>query len=426
MISYNDQSIIAGFIKELLHSFNLPTFKVAKKDHFLNENDFYLYNNKIRRPKTFIKDGPITDESFREDFSYKYNYNRPIPNLVKNLEIRNNTYDSYTHNYLGNYLRFIRDYKNINLMQLYNCFSNEMPNYLDIKGTSLKSVPFEFNSEDKSYKIYMVPVKLFEKYSIYIDSDFGVEVTCGFYDKTQYNPFASSTIDNMGAFYNSTYMRKKQASFSTAIEFNSLLKDNLTNLEDSVLKTLMDNEGALKLFIKIPFSNNSSIVVLESTNSVSNNWVLDSSHSIVWNTSVVNCEDKDKDDIPLVSKSQLLTINSGVSHPFSDRLIEYLVDNVITSDDDISDNIKRIQQKLFRRHRENKNKVGIEYIDKDGIWNSSYKNILYEVAKQEKLTDRTYDILGYVDKDVEQVLGEDIDIYNFSETKSKYDKERGK
>ena len=46
----------------------------------------------------------------------------------------------------------------------------------------------------------------------------------------------------------------------------------------------------------------------------------------------------------LVTPLQLLSQNTGISYPFADRLIEYLVGNAVTSVDDIPDNIKRAKK----------------------------------------------------------------------------------
>ena len=44
-----------------------------------------------------------------------------------------------------------------------------------------------------------------------------------------------------------------------------------------------------------------------------------------------------------ITTLQLLKANTGISYPFSDKLIGYLVNNTITPSDSIPDNIKRVQ-----------------------------------------------------------------------------------
>ena len=113
MLKYNDDNIYGGYIKQLLASFNLPQCPIGNKDftqsiHYIEGNSLYFYNS---------VDGTTTRVS-------SYKENDKIENITKNLEIRNNLYDSYTHEYLGDYLRYVRDYKGLDLMSMYNCFSN--------------------------------------------------------------------------------------------------------------------------------------------------------------------------------------------------------------------------------------------------------------------------------------------------------------
>jgi hypothetical protein len=112
-----------------------------------------------------------------------YSYGQKILNYTKNLQIQNTIYDSYTHEYLGDYLRFQRDFANINLMPLYNCFSNRACPNLDLSfqvGTPGNTYNVKFKTdqsfETALYKYYMVPVKFFKNYTIAIDSESSVEV----------------------------------------------------------------------------------------------------------------------------------------------------------------------------------------------------------------------------------------------------------
>jgi hypothetical protein len=150
MKKFNNSDLFTGYLKQLLHDFNLPKIKVYTKQH----EDYFKkhgvespeilstlelsFNNTNQNVRYFpyIKDGEIQEyvnnkwQNIRENelnpvALYKYTYGDKILNYTKNLKINSNTYDSYTHEYLGDYLRFHRDFLNLNLMPLYNCFSNK-------------------------------------------------------------------------------------------------------------------------------------------------------------------------------------------------------------------------------------------------------------------------------------------------------------
>lgn len=119
-----------------------------------------------------------------------YIYNRHEINHSTTLPVTNNEYDSQTHEYLGNYLRFLRDYNKLDLMSLYNCFSNNICPELDIAigvkhGVNNEGAEYtaKFRSDSDLYKIYMIPVKMFKTYTIALDSATDIEMFCGIYGK---------------------------------------------------------------------------------------------------------------------------------------------------------------------------------------------------------------------------------------------------
>ena len=102
--NFEDNNIVIGHIKELLHSFNLPMIPVYTDNTVLYEGRTYIKDNKIVK---------WTGSEFK--FLDEYIYNYPTINLTKRLEMNSAIYDNYTHEYLGDYLRFIRDYHNVDL-----------------------------------------------------------------------------------------------------------------------------------------------------------------------------------------------------------------------------------------------------------------------------------------------------------------------
>ena len=312
MQKFNSTDLFTGYLKQLLAEFNLPKIKVYKtkyQDYYNQYNkehpeiletvtveDGKKYPNNLKYIP-YIKDGqlkeyidgawlPLSCKKKNEAHRiHLYSYGQKILNYTKNLKIKNNVYDSYTHEYLGDYLRFKRDFLNIDLMPLYNCFSNRACEKLDLTWTTSTNIEgntataentnpelieqanskldkitttFSFNSTDPRYKIYMVPVKLFEQYTIAIDSDHPIEFCCGIYGSYQNKREKFKRLAPL------TYYKVSTSQFSKPFLYDKLLQENLAQvLSNDSKMDLLQYETDLKLFIKIPASNTSTIVVLE-------------------------------------------------------------------------------------------------------------------------------------------------------------------
>ena len=279
---------------------------------------------------------------------------------------------------------------------------------------------------------------MFQNYTIAIESTAPVEIVCDLYGDNHEINIEDAVRDKLLRL---TYKKFNSLRFNTPVVYDKLFDIKVGDLNSRVADdNLFSGHPNLYMFIKLPFRNNSSIVILEGSYSGANDFTLPSPFSLQSNNySEFNFNrdevgSKEFSNMSGISKLQLLAVNSGTSHPFSDRLVEYLVDNVITSADTIPDNITRIQKILndnYEKSRESEFEINIPGIKFEdmlylGIWNDRYKETLYSFAKYKGLLNVTYDVLGYCDKDVEKALGKDIDIYNNSETKSKYDEEKRK
>lgn len=350
----------------------------------------------------FGNDHKNTHEKFSNIYTPKgYVYNLKVPNYTKNLKITNNAYDSYTHEYLGDFLRFHRDYLNINLMPLYNCFSESPCPNIDVSitvlpdtidedtGETIKGYSAEFKTEDTRYKIYMVPIKLFQQYTIAIDCEDAVEMCCGLYGQYQYDDKYNVLMHDTYACYN--YMQ-----FNKPVLFDKpLLLGKYTAPFDSL--ELAQHEDDLKLFIKLPASNNSSITILEGNYLDYNDTILTVDGKRKTNHSVINFDgDYEHVSQQLKTPLQLLKMNTQTSYPFADRLVEYLTGNAITAADSISDNIERAKFAVS-------NNISMP-LTVDGIWDNLMQVEFYNyINRYHNKNNINHDILGYVDKDVEKL-----------------------
>ena len=443
MLEFNNNHIITGYIKQLLADFNLPKYRV-----YTREFAEYFAKNGVESPEIiatvvsgdhiksipYIKDDKIqyyvkSSETGKgnwitgnilknyskirdkakdiNSYNTKYLYNIRERNFTKNLQIKNNYYDTYTHNYLGDYLRFLRDYNDINLMSLYNCFNNNIVQNLNLKidvnettDSVTKQWQAVFSTDATDYRIYMIPVKLFKEYTIAIDSINSVEICCAVYDKYL------DARTRYASLPEKTYQYYSSLTFSSPIVYTKI-KDLISYAEESDLANVEQN---LVMFLKVSKNTDSSIVILEGNYAAYNQSILVDattepeserrSIKILKNKAVINLADANQSsevDInsrldKLISPLQLLSINTGKSYPFADRLIEYLVGNVITPIDENNDNVKRVQTVMQA------NGAKFEQL---GFWDNLIRAYAYAYASEKD--DKTFtDCLGYIDKDIEK------------------------
>lgn len=461
MFKYNNTHIFTGYLKQLLSSVNIPTCKIYTKEFAryaeqhngeedprviesfdtLSEDRLavrinYLIGNELYN---YLYDNYETGTGFDISSAYWkkvstlfYSSNKCIPGLTKTLYSPGHTYDKVTHEYLGDYLRFVRDYYDVNLMSLYNCFNNDICNNLFYRfvlnsGSSNKAT-ITFDSQDSNYKIYAIPVKLFENYTIAIDCNQGVEMFCGLYNNKinasdKFTDLAVRTYRKISkAIFKQPYLfdglSVKYWSYENDMAINDAGQVNLLNNEKVTRHDIINYEQDLKLFVRVPTSCKSSIVILEgdyrhfndfryipksnsslNTNTHSETWHFKHSDSSddssfyylpnknknvlheVWkyeqNHSIVNFGNKNdkikvdinSDSFKPIGKIQLLAFNTGESYPFSDRLIEYLSGSAISPTDEIPDNIKRVQSTM----KQNKHRFKI-----DGLWENKMQKIAYD------------------------------------------------
>ena len=95
---------------------------------------------------------------------------------------------------------------------------------------------------------------------------------------------------------------------------------------------------------------------------------------------------------------------------FDDKLIEFLLLNVIHSDDSITDNIERIQTYATSYECQKLNGSYLEYTPIKGVWDNNLRIFLYDLMTKPASNTRivkdikTIGTTGYVDKDTETMV----------------------
>lgn len=402
MIKYYDNSIFVGYIKQLLHEFNLPRASVYKDGMKIFNGNFYIKDNNIYKC--------VNNDLVRIS---NYKYNKKYLNFTTNLVLKNNLYDVETHKYLGEFLRFYRDYKNIDLMSMYNCFTNEFPRNLNITIKDKTDTTIDtFITKNSEVKIYMVPVKHGQTYTIAMDCDKTIACFCGYYDNNNI-----LTFDGVENEYLSSYKSFANIRFSKPFSQNT----KTYTAEDGTSKLIYTNTGTLYktpeltsdnnkykdklyMFLKVPANNSSSIVILEGDYTKNCDTYIDDDNKLHLSDKLfvykVPTEDENVMDIrgnyDYISLLGLIQLNTQQVLLLSDRLVEYLTQMAVDSNSE-SYNIKRLQQTISN-YKELEN-------DDMGVWKESLRKQLYEIISEKDLNIKYTDILSYLDKDIEKELG---------------------
>ena len=400
MQKFNTNTIVSSYIKELLKDFNLPRVRVWIDDEPKINDCIYLKNLEFVKYQngTLIKVGD-------------YIYNKDYLNITHQLKNNSLIYDSNTHKYLGEYLRFVRDYKHLNLMSMYNCITNEFPKNMDLMfnitsrgGESKTSI--EMNSSDETYTLYMANVSAFHDYTIAIDCNEKIELFAGYYNNGLYKVVTSSA----DTFYQSTYEKHFSNRHQHPFVYSKLNDSSLFT------KERLDHNYNLYLFIKVPTSCKSSIVVLEGDYTKCCNYIpydnslfrgLSLPNKMTSNTSnhtvdLKSCYEAGE----YINRPQLLSMSTTTIYPFADRLVEYLVENPITELDTIRDDIVRVQKTYVSSKFKETYGYSLDTIDHYGVWSENLRQLTYRLAVDTNIINSKFDVIGYIDKDMETYIGD--------------------
>ena len=249
------------------------------------------------------------------------------------------------------------------------------------------------NSPSTKYKMALVPIKLNQTYTIALDTDAEVLIRPAFIKNDR---FVYAYLSNKNRV-NLTDLLNQPITVLTNTHFKQPFTYKLTIDETNPYADLLEeNEKNLYLVIQLPIASISSIVVLDGDYTV--NGLCVHNYSSPTNTE----EAIELYNRVLRSNLSLLKLNDHNTYAFSDKLIEYLVDQVITPLDTIEYNFIRANTGCYD--------VDLNAVDADGkysnlnrVWTDSlrrnYYNALMKLTKIEH-----YDLLGYVDKEAEKYL----------------------
>lgn len=404
---FHTKTLVTQFIQQLLADSTFPIEKTVSIGDYVVKGITYITSTFIVKA---IKSGQYTSTNFGEMFAIQgpYSYGSKYSGLTCNYISNKSSYDSLSHYYLGQYLRAYRDLKQVNLLPFYNCFGDEYIDYISFTGTSVVSYP------DTRYKFITVPIKFGKQYSIAMDFFGSIDIRCAFIGG---KGLLSSDTAKLISIFKNTANKQVYSQMSKPFLFNGVLLEsilnNITQENEKLLAQLLSKERFLRLIIRIPKNCDSSIAVLEGNYTKLNEVFIKNPvpyHVIFGNLSHSDTSGEVAIELnnQLISQLSLLKMSDGFSYPFADRLIEYLLEAVITSQETIDNNILRVQETIssYKHERINNTRYSADFVP--GVWDNNMRNYLYNLAIKSDYLNYKYDLTGFVDKDIEQLINRGV------------------
>ena len=427
MYNLNSYSVTNNFIKNLLTETPLPNLPVVAYGDRVVQDVTYLNGYNIIR---CTEDGVLRDltsnymcsnsatcsdnficglgiKSANYTVVGQYTHEGFKPGKTNQFYSKHREYDLDTHKRLGEYLRWYKSTTNINLMGLYNCFYPEATDDVSFalrdKSDGLGLQLHLTNGPSEKFKVYKVPVNFNENYSIFLSAPATVYYMISFIRGG--TPVIASPVTNgPGLLHEVFQYRPKRAVLSRNQEL--VVSTSIANEENEQKwppalsftptpisgRSLFDYRDDLYLLIAVDKSYSGTITILEDTH-------INLSDRMLISAEIGELAKKDSTGIlldevlhfePEINPS-ILTDDTYT--PFSDKLLSYLVENAITSQEDIPLHIKRVQEKVGDTH------------STSDVWGELLLSKIYATYSNSK-NGSPYDITGYVDKDVEKVLFE--------------------
>lgn len=312
-------------------------------------------------------------------------YNKYSQNYITD----SNYYDNNLHSYFGKFLRCFRDVKGIDLMPYFNLYNND---YLSNYSIDYDGVEHYYNN---TYKILKVPIRFNKKYTIAIDCSSEVWICPAFFIKD--NPViikSSSGLQDLDLSTRLNEYGKYSKNYNSLSFRNPILYEVKNTSTNSTYKESMEDcayfqqyERDLVLLIQLPISNNSSVVILEG------DYTDTQSTKVLSNDQLWKLHETELNKV-LCSNLSLLQFSTKENYVYSDRIIEYLLWNVITSQDTVSENVEYVQNLSPVLSPDNYT---------FGVWNNYMRSKLFNFSLTQKNSNKL-DMNGFVDKDTEKLL----------------------